>query len=186
MQDGNGLSDDALVRAVLGGNAEAYGVLVERYGPRLLGLAVSLCGDYDTAADLAQEALVAAYDALDRIRNPASFSSWIAAILRNKYRNLFRGNHTPTLSLDQLMDAGFEPPGPAEPDGPSDEDLREVMRCVEALPEKYRETLLLRYSDDLSYKQIAEFLGLPVTTVTARLCRARKALVAKARETGLL
>ena len=182
----DGMKDGAIVRSVLRGEIEAYSLLAERHGPRLLALAFHLSGDYETAADLTQETLLAAYNSLDRIREPRAFGGWVASILRNKFRNLRRKNPAPVLSLDQLMDAGFEPSADKGDSSPSKEDLKQVMECVTALPNKYRETLLLRYSDDLSYKEMAESLDLPMTTVTTRLTRARKLLVKQAKKIGLI
>ena len=179
-------TDEAIIRSALGGDAEAYGLLVERYRARLLGLAFHLCGDYDTAADLAQETLITAYECLDRIRDPSTFAQWIAGILRNKFRNLGRTSPAPTISLDQLIEAGFDPPNPDCAATVSDEELRQVAQCVESLPSQYREVLLLRYAEDRSYKEIADFLGLPVTTVTMRLTYARRLVIKKAREAELI
>lgn len=185
MATADALTDESILRSVLGGDVEAYGLLVERYRARLLGLAFHLCGDYDTATDLVQDTLIAAYKCLDRIKNPGAFGSWVAGILRNKVRNLRRENKEQTVSLDQLMEAGFDPPNPNPTPVMCEEELGEVLKCVESLSDNHRETLLLRYVEDLSYKDIAEFLGVPVTTVTMRLSHARKALVKKAKERGL-
>jgi RNA polymerase sigma-70 factor (ECF subfamily) len=186
MEPRDGLPDEAIVRSVLGGDVEAYGLLVARYRARLFGLAFHLCGDYDAAADLAQDTLVAAYECLDRIKDPRTFAGWVAAILRNKFRNLARANPAPTVSLDQMIAAGFDPPNPDSGSSVAEEELRQVMECVWSLPEIYREVLLLRYAEDLSYKEMAEFLGLPVTTVTMRLTYARRLVIKKAKESGLL
>lgn len=186
MSEGNGLSDESVVRRVLGGDVDAYATLVERYRARLLGLAIHLCGDRDTAMDLAQETLVAAYGALDRLREPAAFGGWVSAILRNKFRSWVRKKRVPMVSLDQLMDEGFEPPSPERAPSIGPEDRDAVRQCVRALPGKYRQMLMLRYVDDLSYKEIAATAGLPVTTVTTRLTYARRALIQKAKEGGLL
>jgi RNA polymerase sigma-70 factor (ECF subfamily) len=184
--DGSELTDEAVVRRVLGGDIEAYGLLVERYRARLLGLAFHLSGDWDGAADLAQEALVTAFECLDRLREPAAFGQWAAAILKNKHRNLGRRNEAQVLSLDQLAAAGFDPPGPEAGATMSDAERGALARCVGALPEKYRKPLLLRYIDEMSYRDIAAFLDVPVTTVTMRLTYARRMLVKKAKEFGLL
>jgi RNA polymerase sigma-70 factor (ECF subfamily) len=186
MEPRDGLPDEAIVRSVLGGDVEAYGLLVERYRARLFGLALHLCGDYDAAADLAQDTLVTAYECLDRIRNPSTFAQWIAGILRNKFRNLARANPAPTVSLDQMVAAGFDPPNPDTGPAVAEVELRQAVECVWSLPEIYREVLLLRYAEDLSYKEMAEFLGLPVTTVTTRLTYARRLVIKKAKESGLL
>jgi len=177
-------TDQAIIEAVLGGDPEAYSLLAERYSARLFGLAFHLCGDYDAASDLVQETLVAAYDNLGRLQDLSAFPAWIAAILRNKFRSLGRKKPA-AFSLDQMMEAGFDPPSRQAPPGFTDEDLASVAHCVESLPGKYRETLLLRYTDNLSYKEIAGLLDLPVTTVTTRLNQARRMLVAKAKEAGL-
>jgi len=186
MNNGRGLPDESILAAVLGGDAEAYGVLVERYRARLLGLAFHLCGDYETARDLAQDTFITADECLDRIRDRRSFGSWLSGILRNKSRNLVRNNPAPTLSLDQMMEAGFDPPQPDNGPSLSDDDRRVLAECVEALPAKSREVLLLRYVEDLPYKDIAAFLAIPVTTVTMRLRYARKALLENAKTGGLL
>jgi RNA polymerase sigma-70 factor (ECF subfamily) len=186
MDGSDGTTDEAIVRRVLGGDVDAYALLVERYRARLLGLAYHLSGDWDTAADLAQESLVVAFECLDRIRDPNAFGQWVTAILRNKHRNLGRRKDAQVLSLDQLVEAGFEPAAPAPVPPMSDDERGAIARCVEALPEKYRKPLLLRYVDDLSYKDIADFLGVPVTTVTMRLTYARRMLAKKAKQFGLL
>ncbi|MBN1866297.1 RNA polymerase sigma factor [Candidatus Sumerlaeota bacterium] len=193
MKDPGGLADETIVRKVLGGDTEAYGLLVERYSAKLMGYAYCLSHDYDVAADLTQETLIAAYDTLDCLEEPRKFAAWAAGIMRNKFRNLGRSNPVRTLSLDQMVAKGFDPPDPAsdasavqsETDT-SDAALDAVRRCVEALPDKYRESLTLRYAGDLSYREIARFLGLKETTVTMRLTYARRLLLKRAKEIGLL
>jgi RNA polymerase sigma-70 factor (ECF subfamily) len=178
--------DAELINVALTGDREAYGVLVNRYMETLCGYALHLCGDYDTAADLAQETFITAYACLDRLKQPAAFSSWLLGILKNKYRNLGREQRIPTIPLDHLKEMGFEPPDSDNAPRYSDEELKQIISNVYSLPEKYRDVLLLRYLKGLSYKEIAEFLGLPVSTVTMRLTYARRLLLKKAKEGGLL
>ena len=178
-------TDATLIRQTLEGDKDSFGVLVERYRDRLFGLAFHLCGDYDTASDLTQDAFVTAYQCLDRIREPSAFASWLAGILRNKSRNLGRKNPAGALSLDQLMAVGFDPPAVCDEPDFSEEATAAVAEYVSQLPAKYRETLVMRYVGDCSYKEMAELLGLPVTTVTTRLNYARKLLIQKAKEGGL-
>ena len=178
--------DEEIMSAVLGGDKEAYGILVDRYTEMLFGYAFNLCGDYDSAADLAQETFITAYNCLDRLKNPSSFSSWIAGIMKNKYRNLGRERTIPTIPLEYLKDKGFEPPDSDTKPQYSNEDLNKIMKNLYSLPEKYREVLILRYMKDFSYKEIAAFLHLSVSTVTMRLIYARRLLIKKAKEDGLL
>jgi RNA polymerase sigma-70 factor, ECF subfamily len=187
MEQSGTQTDAAVVETILAGNAQAYALLVERYSPRLFGLAFHLSGDYDTASDLVQDTFITAYNCLDRLRRPAAFISWASTILRNKSRNLARRNPASVLSLDSLMEAGFEPASPTAPESEFDEDdTRRVMECVAELPAKYREILLLRHSEDLSYKEIAALSDESLSTITARLHQARKALIKQAKEKGLL
>lgn len=178
--------DAELARLALEGDRGAYGVLVERYRDRLVGLAFHLCGDYETALDLTQDTLLAAWSDLDRLREPSAFGGWVSGILRNKFRNLHRSRPAGQLSLDVLMEAGFEPPAPEQDAGFAEDEVREVVRLIGQLPDKYRETLVLRYSGEHSYKEIAEVLEIPVSTVTTRLNYGRKLLLEMARKAGLL
>jgi len=90
------------------------------------------------------------------------------------------------------MDCGFEPVDPSTLEGAAEETTRQdekiegALSCVEAMPAKYREVLMLRYSGDLSYSEIARFLGISVSTVTMRLTYARRFMLKKAKKKGLL
>lgn len=187
MADSDLTSDADLVRAALAGDSRAFERLVLRHRERLFGLAMHLSGDADLSADLTQEALVAAYTTLDRLRDPSIFGGWVSGILRNKWRNFGRSRVSAPLSLDQLIEAGYEPPQvDAESQADGAVDPAELMACAESLPEKYRAPLLLRYCGDQSYKEIAETLGLKETTVTMRLTYARRLLLKKAKARGLI
>lgn len=179
-------SDKQLVRAALDGDGEAYGLLAERYAGPLYGYAFSQCGDADVSADLAQEALIAGYESLDRLKDGAAFGGWLRGILRNKLRNLPRQRRLKTVSLDRLMESGFDPAGDAEEPEFSDEELTAVAELLTSLPEKYREPLTLRYVDGFSYRRIGEFLDLPGPTVATRLSRAKRLLADEAKKIGLM
>ena len=184
--DQKGQSDVDVIHRVLNGDREAFGILVERYASIFYAYAYNLCKDYDTAADLVQEGLIAAYNSLDRLRNPGIFCSWVVKIIKNKYRDLGRKKSVPTIPLEQLKETGFEPSDSDTSQPHSKEDLSFVMKCVDSLPEKYREVTLLKYIEDMSYQTISNILNLPVTTVATRLVYARRLLIKMAKEGGLL
>jgi RNA polymerase sigma-70 factor, ECF subfamily len=176
-------TDEEIIQSVLNGDKEMYGLLVNRYQRMVLGYGYQLCRNQDTASDLAQETFITAYNSLDRLKEPAAFPGWLLGILKNKYRNLERVNKIPTISLSEL---GLDFPDSDQRPMYSEEQLEKISHYVSSLPEKYREVVLLKYLQDFSYKEIARILDIPVTTVTMRLIYARKFLMKKAKEDGLL
>lgn len=177
------LTDEVIIQSILNGDKEMYSLLVDRYQNMVLGHALHLCKNQDTASDLAQETFIAAYNTLDSLKEPVSFPGWLMGIVRNKYRNLGRDNKIPTISLTEL---GMEIPDSGQPSAYSEEQLEKISKYVSSLPEEYQDVVLLRYLQGYSYKEMARILQVPVTTVTGRLTQARRFLLKKAREGGLI
>jgi len=141
--------------------------------------------------DLMQDVAVKFIDKLDSLRDPQAFRPWMRQIVINACRGAAR-SRKPTMSLvDREHDehggssAGaaashVSPPASDRPTGEQQVDQRDAAECVLqqvlTLPSEYREPLLLRCVQSLTYQQIGEILGLPVTTVETRLARARRML----------
>ena len=176
-------TDEEIIQSILDGDKEMYSLLVERYQNMVLGYAFHLCKNQDTASDLAQETFIAAYNTLDRLKEPAAFPNWLMGIVRNKYRNLGREYRIPTIPLTEL---GIDIPDSGQKPMYSEEQLENISKYVSSLPEDYQEVVLLRYLQGFSYKEIAKILKVPVTTVTGRLTHARRFLLKKAKEGGLI
>lgn len=185
-------TDEEAVDRVLSGDRNAFAVLVDRHGARVHAAILRMVGDPSTADDLAQETLVKAYANLGSFRRGAAFSTWLYAIALNQVRSEFRRRRSvkgrPPLSLDagRAGDGeGGDPAGPAEPaargPGPGDEaerheEAERVHRALATLDEEYREAVVLRDLEGLSYDEIAEATGVPVGTVRSRIHRGRAAL----------
>ncbi len=176
-------TDEEIIQSVLTGDKEMFSLLVNRYQRMVLGYGYQLSRNQDTASDLVQETFITAYNSLDRLKEPAAFPGWLLGILKNKWQNLGRENKIPTISLNEL---GLDLPDSGQSPMYSEEQLEKISNYVSSLPEKYREVVLLKYLQDFSYKEIARILEIPVTTVTMRLIYARKFLMKKAKEDGLL
>lgn len=176
-------TDEEIIQSILNGDKEMYSLLVERYQYMVLRYALHLCRNQDTASDLAQETFIAAYNALDCLKERAAFPGWLMGIVRNKYRNLGRNNKIPTISLTEL---GMELPDSGQQSTYSEEQLEKISKYVDSLPEDYQDVVLLRYLQGHSYKEMASILQVPVTTVTGRLTHARRFLLKKAKEGGLI
>lgn len=156
-----------MVRQALRGDRSAYAELVHAHQARALAAAHHLCGDFETAQDLTQEAFVAAYRSLPSLRDPAAFGAWLHGIVRNLCRKHLAHRPPPAASLEQ-------DPVP-EPAAPPDQSV-EIASLLQALPLADREILAARYLQELDYEEIAAMLGLTVNNVRVRCFRARQAL----------
>lgn len=177
-------SDEAVVALCLAGGpqaAEPFSELVNRYREPIYGLALHITGDAEEARDLAQQSFVKAYLALQRFRPGAKFSSWLYTIAMNLCRSHLRKQKHRPISIDSFPEPDLLPSDEAVIESPADvhgrADLRRmVLSAVNSLPTKYRVVVVLRHLNDMSYKEIAETLKLPVTTVEHRLRTARDML----------
>jgi len=137
-------------------------------------LARWLAGNDHDAADIVQEACVRAFRFGGGFRGGNS-RSWVLAIVRNTACSWLEKNRPPVVSIDDGELAEMEDPGNAVP--PFHGADRDVLRAaLEALPHEFREALVLRELEGLSYKEIADVAEVPVGTVMSRLARARRQL----------
>ena len=139
-------------------------------------LARYLLGNTADAEDAAQEAFLRAFRHFDTFRGVA-IKPWLFAILRNVCWTIRKSSAHSAAALDDDDDRAV-PLWSAEPETPETEVLRqrdstEVRRLLDELPVAFREVLVLREIDDLSYREIAEIIGVPVGTVMSRLARGR-------------
>ena len=162
-------TDDQLVEKTLQGDINAFGMLVNRYRGLVHGLTFHIVSNFQDAEDIAQEAFIKAYESLSTLKDKAKFGNWLRIITLN-------------LCKMWLRKSSLELPLPSEFDlvkediSSSDELQKSVFSALSALPSKNQVVIALFYLDDLSYKEIGDFLDLPVSTVQSRLQRARQQL----------
>jgi RNA polymerase sigma-70 factor (ECF subfamily) len=174
-----GLPDRQLVDAVLGGDDEAFRVLVERESANVIGLCRRMLGDPYEAEDVAQEAFLRAYRALPTYRGDGPFGAWVWRIaMRLAVARLKR--RSPALRADPTRAEGWlvDPDRSVDPVGRLlDEEQRlEVLDAIASLPEAQRQVVSLRFFSDRSLEQISLHTGTPVGTVKSRLHRGLAAL----------
>ncbi|WP_239483056.1 RNA polymerase sigma factor [Paraburkholderia sp. C35] len=146
-------------------------------------LARWLCGNGHDADDVVQEAFMRAYRFFDTFHGETA-RPWLLAIVRRTWYTEWRrrsGGVNATIEFDEnLDDATFEGWSSSSPDPEAlmmrDEDTRLVHEALEQLPVEYREVLILRELEELSYREIATIADLPVGTVMSRLARGRRKL----------
>lgn len=174
----------AIVRKVLGGDANAFETLVLEYEKNVYNIALRMTGNSEDAADMTQEAFIKAYNSLQSFRGDSKFSVWLYRIVSNVCLDFLRSkNRRPTVSLSVEDDDGEDAQLDVADDSQSPELLLDrkltrdsVRRGLDSLPPDYRQILLLREIQGLSYDEIAQALSLEVGTVKSRIFRARKRL----------
>ena len=174
----------AIVRKVLGGDANAFETLVLEYEKNVYNIALRMTGNSEDAADMTQEAFIKAYNSLQSFRGDSKFSVWLYRIVSNVCLDFLRSkNRRPTVSLSVEDDDGEDAQLDVADESQSPELLLDrkltrdsVRRGLDSLPPDYRQILLLREIQGLSYEEIAQALSLEVGTVKSRIFRARKRL----------
>ncbi len=174
----------AIVRKVLGGDANAFETLILEYEKNVYNIALRMTGNSEDAADMTQEAFIKAYNSLQSFRGDSKFSVWLYRIVSNVCLDFLRSkNRRPTVSLSVEDDDGEDAQLDVADESQSPELLLDrkltrdsVRRGLDSLPPDYRQILLLREIQGLSYDEIAQALSLEVGTVKSRIFRARKRL----------
>jgi RNA polymerase sigma factor (sigma-70 family) len=161
------MHDGELIQAVLAGDREAFGPLVERYQGLIYRLCYGVTGNIPDAEDLAHEALVEAYLKLHQLRDPEKFAPWLKTLALNLCRMWYRRSRREVAALIE------EPVVEVEEERP---DYARMFGGLSRLSAAHRLVLVLHYWEGLSYDEVATFLGVPVGTVMSRLHRARREL----------
>ena len=173
-------TDPELVATAANGVEGSFEELVRRYQRPIAAYVYRVVGDYESSLDLTQEIFIKVYSSLSRYRSEFKFSTWIYKIAHNSAVDHLRRNSGRERSLCQgLENDQYELPivsGRLSPEQESERRERrlEIESVVHSLPLAYRELIVLRHSQDLTYEEIVEVTGLPLGTVKNRLFRARE------------
>jgi len=169
-------ADSGLIDQARGGNLFAFEEIVRRYQRRVYATAYRIVRRHEVADDVAQEAFIRAHRSLDRFDTRRPFGPWICRIAANLAVNHVR---SPQAREDALPDGHAEMPSAAA--GPLqrvlDTEARAMLdRALGELPAEQRAVFCLRVFEELSYREIADALGIEMGTVMSRLSRAREKL----------
>ncbi|MHC4758236.1 MAG: RNA polymerase sigma factor [Planctomycetota bacterium] len=173
-------SELELTMAARRGDKEALCELLDRNWPWLKGLIYSVVSDADALDDVLQEVCLRVINKISTLREPESFRPWLAVIAKRqalRYRLRRRehkrlGNEKAVEIIDGKSEKLFEKIELVE-------ECQQVLTEANKLPDKYREVFMLAYSSELTYRQMAEILDVPITTIQIRLVRARRMLLEK-------
>lgn len=162
-------SDGDLVRAVRTGRREAYDELIRRHAGRIGAVCRSRLGARGPVEDMVQEAFLRAFRAIATLEDPDKFGSWVYGIATRSCLDWLKAKERTQVSYDAI---GVEPSRP-----PEDLDRHEkLLEQIDALPDSYREVVLLFYYKKQSYQEMSLFLNLSPAAINARLTKARAML----------
>ena len=180
--------DVQLVRNILAGDEAAFGILVEKYQKSIHALAWQKIRDFHYAEEIMQDTFLKAYEKLPTLKNPDQLAGWLHVIANRLCIDWMRKQQR--RQNQALVMQSLEDTRPEEIESSSythhvlEQQMTEqtaycqelVKQLLEKLPENERIVVTLYYLDDMSTKEIGEFMGVSVNTITSRLRRARKRL----------
>jgi len=181
--------DQALVERVQQGDKKAFDILVLKYQNKIVKLVGRYVRSPDEALDVAQEAFLKAYRAIDRFRGDSAFYTWIYRISINTAKNYLvaAGRRPPGEDIDAQEAEQYEGAwGLRDYDTPEqmlvkDEIQNTIARAIDELPDDLKTAITLRELEGMSYEEIALTMECPVGTVRSRIFRARDAIDTKLR-----
>jgi RNA polymerase sigma-70 factor (ECF subfamily) len=180
----NELSDEELILEFQRNNtAKAFEILVERYKNPLTNYVFRFLGNYETCLDVVQETMIKVFRYKDTYNSIAKFSTWIYTIAGNLARTEYqRRKRRKLFSIDSYgegKDETYEIPDESyRPDTITDSGIKDkiIQDALLKVSEAYRDVVILRDIQNLSYEEIAEIKGLAVGTVKSRINRGRAQL----------
>ncbi|MBP8994371.1 MAG: RNA polymerase sigma factor [Bacteroidales bacterium] len=169
-------ADEEIVRRVQSGEIELFDILFERYEKKISRYAKKFLFNYDDSEDLVQQVFIKAYMNIKSFDASRKFSSWIYRIAHNEFINAIKKKNKEPLSF---FDFDILFPYAMSNDNTDKETQEKELRFIldknlKKLHSKYREPLILYYFEELSYKEIADVLHIPVSTVGVRIKRGKE------------
>ena len=174
-------------------NTQSFESIYEAYGDKIINLAFRLSGNRETARDLTQEIFLKVYENLATFEGKSHIYTWIYRIAVNHiYNFLKKERRYKWLDLldksvgdslrENQVDPGFRTTNPSpSPESrlQTSERAEIVWKMIQTLATKYRVPLVLHHYEELSYKEIAQTMGISLSAVEARIHRAKKQLIKK-------
>jgi len=179
-RQGTAAADDAaLIQRSRLGETEAFENLMAKYANLVGSIAYNIVGDVHVAGDITQDTFLKVYRNLENLEDPRRFKGWLCSIVRTTCVDFLRKERIKPASLEKIAEDGVEPRGEFlgavfKQTSTELEELREkILHVVNGLPRIYQQIILLRHLRKMTYREMSDFLGLPIATIESRLYRAR-------------
>ena len=175
-------NDEALVKRVQQGDVAAYNILVIKYQHKVAQIISKFVGNSADVSDVAQEAFIKAYKAINSFRGESSFYTWLYRIVVNAAKTYLESNsrHKNQVDVDSEEFASIDAQGVlTSRDTPdrileSQELQQVILNAMNELPEELRQAIMLREVEGMTYEDMADLLQIPIGTVRSRIFRARQ------------
>ncbi|MBI1875932.1 MAG: RNA polymerase sigma factor [Acidobacteria bacterium] len=181
------MTDTELVERARGGEAAAFGELIERHQIAAVRAAMAVLGNADEAREAAQDAFVLAFRRLGSFRGEASFKTWLLTITWHQAINRRRGiaqRLKRLVGLDDTVETRAADPNSQEHRLVAAEHAAHVKRLVRSLPRRYREALMLAATRECTFEEMARIVGVASGTLKWRVNRARTMVRAELAKLG--
>lgn len=172
-------TDESLARDVQQGNAEAFTVLFNRYEEKMLRYGRRFLYTYEDLEDAVQDVFIKTYQNIKSFHVNKKFSTWLYRIAHNTFINVIKKKGREPVGFfdfDTLIKIPTRPSQTLQDDLSKKEDRESLEKNLKDLSPKYREVLVLYYFEDMEYKEIADVLSIPISTVGVRIARGRAML----------
>jgi RNA polymerase sigma-70 factor (ECF subfamily) len=171
-----GANDREVIDGCQRGDQEAFRVLFETHKDKIYSIALRYSGDASTAMDIAQDTFLKLWGSIGSFRGEARFDTWLYRLVVNRCLDHHRRGRRLIPFVGELIDC-MRAPAETALSGLLRAEMQEgVQRVVAELPPEQRMVVVLRYTEGMSYEQMAEILSCSMGTIASRLNRAHKAL----------
>ncbi|HEY7336122.1 MAG TPA: sigma-70 family RNA polymerase sigma factor [Bryobacteraceae bacterium] len=183
-EDAREESDVQIIEACQQGDSDAFACLFEQHRDKVYSIALRFSGDPATALDLAQDVFVKLLTRIQDFRRGARFETWLYRVVVNACLDHQKRKRRFLPFLEEALDSVLPAGETALSDLLREEAQDYVREAVAKLPPRHRMVVVLRYTEDLSYEEIADVLGCSRGTVASRLNRAHKILERRLKRFG--
>lgn len=185
--------DISNIEKVLAGDIEAFSPIIEKYQDMVFRYVYSKFNNYDEALDITQEIFIMAMEALKSFRGESKFSTWLYSIMVNYCKNYRKKkNRYNIVSMSATKgDDEYDLQLPDEREKPEEDiilsdSLRIMKEEINKLPDDYKDIVILRDIEGLSYNDISDLLGIKLSNVKVRIHRGRELLKNRLFARGLI
>ncbi len=168
--------DEQLVQGALEGDKIAFGMLVERYKRQVLGMCYTFTKSFHDTEDLAQTVFIKAFKSLGNLNEPGKFPAWLSKITYSTCKDWLRKEKREAASLQKLQESGRLKKPLREAIIDQEELDQIIAAALDEMPENLQLVLTMRFYDGLRYRDIADFLELPLSSVRGMMYRGTQLL----------
>ena len=169
-------ADEEIALLIQSGKVDFFDFLIERYENKIRRYSRKFLSDYEDINDILQDIFIKAYKNIQSFDTKRKFSPWLYRIAHNELVNVLKKkkrNPLPMFDLDVFFPQYFSDNSLNQQI--DRQDMREIIdKCLDKLELKYREPIILYYFEELNYKEIADVMQIPISTVGIRIKRAKK------------